>query len=1284
MTIHKLSVGDGYTYLTRQVAGGDVQRQRGQAAADYYTQAGNPPGVWCGRGAHLLGLDGKTVTDKAMKALFGDGVRPDAEAVFNAYIAQHKRPGMTAAQLKTLTLAAQKHAQLGRRFDAYKRLDAFDKRVKARLASIAEDTGRAATPAEIAKVKREEASRQRAGVAGFDLVFAPVKSAALVWALHPEPRVRQAVKDAHDAAVDSAMALLEDHAAYTRTGAGGTAQIETKGLIAARFDHFDSRAGDPNLHTHVPVLNKVQGTDGKWRSLDARGLYAMTVATSEHYNSCFEAELAARVGAVFVARPGSGKNGRPVREIVGVPEAAVRLFSRRRLDLEERYRQLCAAYRRAHGHDPAPGLCHKLARQAALDTRPDKDMLRPLAQMRAEWAAELTARFGPDALRQIAAAASADPRPQQGGVRELTPAQIHALADRVVAAVADNRSTWTRWNLHAETQRLLRASTRFADAGALRAAADQVVHAATSPEHSIRIDAPAFLGTPEALRRFDGGEAFTPHASHRYTSKAVLDAEARLVAAAQTHTARGLEPAFVTAKLDAFEATTALRLDSAQRDMAASFATDSRLLAAGLGPAGSGKTTAMHALAHVLSGAGRRLVPLAVSANAAAVLGSELGAHADSLDKFLYEHHAHPQPPPTPDQATQAGADDAAARQRRWHHLSPGDVVLVDEAGMAGTFKLDRLVKIAATHGACVRLLGDWRQLGAVESGGALRLVAEETGAVELHRLHRFADPAAAAASLALRNGEASSLDYFARHSRIAGGSKDAMIEAAYTGWRADMIDGLTSVMIAVTNHDVAALSARARTDRVACGHVETRGVWLHDGNLAGVGDWIVTRHNQRTLTLNRGRDFVRNGTAWRVKKRFGDGSLRVADLAGPSTVTLPAAYVRQHVELAYATTANRIQGATVDTAHPLVTGGMTRSQLYVAATRARLRTVLYAVTHKLLPVDPDTRGDKPSWDPQAVAAREVLENVLARDDAQTSATHAVRHAQTHGESLAALAPRYRHVVERAARDHYTPVLAETLGADTAELLEVDGLKPVVSALLHAETHDWNACDILALAARQGPLHEADSPAALLASRIRGLADNRTPPTPMQRPSRDETARYARLARRRNPQLRLDPDTALTPPPAAPHDTAKASNTAQRISAKRLHKWAEHAANRLGLHVHDVTAHPAWPHLATTLARTEASGADPAAVLNSASPAAAGADPRHTVATLARAARRLAPSRNHPDVTLPPALACHAAALEILGPATASRARNEKAWPALAAAVSRAASCGVAPAEALR
>jgi hypothetical protein len=194
------------------------------------------------------------------------------------------------------------------------------------------------------------------------MVFTPVKSASVLWALGG-PQVRAAVEDAHHEAVRSALAWVETHAAYTRAGHAGAAQTDAPGLVAAAFEHRDSRTGDPDLHTHVAVANKVRGVDGKWRALDARNLYAVGVAASERYNTRFEDALARRLGVVFAERPGGAAGKRPVREILGVPPALIRHFSRRRAAIEDRLTELRADYRATHRREPSrAGSCWLPAR----------------------------------------------------------------------------------------------------------------------------------------------------------------------------------------------------------------------------------------------------------------------------------------------------------------------------------------------------------------------------------------------------------------------------------------------------------------------------------------------------------------------------------------------------------------------------------------------------------------------------------------------------------------------------------------------------------------------------------------------------------------------------------------------------------------------------------------------------------------------------------------------------------------------------------------------------------
>ena len=208
--------------------------------------------------------------------------------------------------------------------------------------------------------------------------------------------------------------------------------------------------------------------------------------------------------------------------------------------------------------------------------------------------------------------------------------------------MAARRSIWTVWNVRAEVERLLRTEVPALPPQQHREIADAVTAIAVSPACSMSVEAPALLNEPPELRRPDGEPVFTEHAADRYTSQAVLDAEQRLVNATRTPTAAGLSGPAVAAALDGFEAHAGTVLDAGQRGLVTAFGCDGRLLLAGIGPAGSGKTTAMRALAHVLRQGGRRLVPLATSAASADVLGRELGVRAENLHKFLHEWTAGP------------------------------------------------------------------------------------------------------------------------------------------------------------------------------------------------------------------------------------------------------------------------------------------------------------------------------------------------------------------------------------------------------------------------------------------------------------------------------------------------------------------------------------------------------------------------------------------------------------------------------------------------------------------
>jgi conjugative relaxase-like TrwC/TraI family protein len=1189
MTLHKLSVGDGYTYLTWHIAGGDHDRRHGQDPVDYYTAPGNPPGRWAGHGTDALGLSG-VVAEAQMRHLFGSGMHPDADRIIGAYLHRHTRAGMSEEQLEKVSQEAIRAATLGRRFPVYASLEHFDARVEQRLQVIRDETGREPTAAEIGAVRGEEARRARGGVAGYDLVFTPVKSLVLLWALDDRRWVRDAVQAAHELARDAALALLQEHAAFTRAGDVGQAQLATRGLVYAMFDHYDSRDGDPNLHTHVAVANKVQGVDGGWRSLDGRGLYRIAVAASEHYNSTVETVARRLLGVDFAIRADTVGKRHPVREVAGIPLEWIRSFSGRRAQIEARYEDLVVEYRREHGHDPDQQVAFRLAERANLDTRGPKPPPRSLAELRAEWADRLKAEHGRTAQRKLTAAVtSPSETPAAADLSTaLSTGQIDALAALTILRAEMSRSTWTVWNLRAEADRLLREAPKtvlpeglaFTDTTVRDELLAKVVAAAV--ERSVRVTHEPDLQEPAVLRRADGVSVFVQHQAARYTSTDILNAEQRLLAAAKTPVTAGLPAPSVQAVLDGFEAATGTALDPGQRQMVLVFATDRNLITVGLGPAGAGKTTTMLAYQHVLAIHGHRLIPLATSAAAAAVLSGDLdGIAAENVHKFVYEHLTHGQPGP-----------DRTGRipdHRAFFRVNPGDVILVDEAGLAGTRNLDTLRDIADRYGATIRLLGDHRQLSAVESGGALRLLATETGAVELAHLHRFTSAVDAAATLKLRDGDTSALDHYTDRNRIVGGSAQAMLEQAFTAWHTDMTTGHRTLMLASTSAGVTALSARARTDRITAGQVELDGVALHDGNRAGRGDWIVTRHNQRTLTSNRGKDWVRNGDAWTVTERRHDGSLKARHHGHHGTITLPANYVTAHVELLYATTVHRAQGATVDTTHALITEDMTRETLYVAATRARQHTTFYAITHQVLPHDEDQRLDRGVYDRHARAAREILETVLNTEGAQPSATEAIAVARDDARSLATLIPRVRYAAEKADDLRLRAALATALGDHAAPVLRDRAWPIVVSTLQAIEAQGWDLPQVLAGTTRRGPLTNGDSPARLLAWRIDEHVEGRAPTAPLAQPSEHDVIRYAAILRPKiGDDPLLDQPAAATAAPRLLHtDPVTGDTDYPRLLALVL---GQTVAER-------VTGEPAWPALRAAIRRADNAGYEPMTAL---------------------------------------------------------------------------------------
>ncbi|WP_410626211.1 MobF family relaxase [Amycolatopsis sp. cmx-8-4] len=1089
MGLRKLSPG-GHEYLTNTVACADRDRELepGELLSDYYLSRGYPAGQWFGAGAEHLGLSG-AVAPAQMNALFGEGRNPHADAIEAEMIAG----GATAEE-------ALKATRLGRRFPQYSELDHLRSQVaqaykdhnrshgrpigapisaairaelrrgvQLQLYRKAHDGHGPADDNELSTWLAEQKSKLKSAVSGFEMVFAPDKSVSIAWAM-AQPVERELIAGMVRQAARDALSYVEQNAAFTRRGNMGEAQVDVDGITAALFEHWDSRAADPHLHIHALISSKVRRSDdGEWTALDGRTILAATVTASEFFDNRLR-DLFREQGASWVQRGAEGVDlKRPVWQLEGVPVELVKLFSQRHRQFEAARAKRIVEFKAQHGKEPLPKDIFAIDRAAQYDNRPGKQPPKTLPEHLAAWREHALTLVPATILDTLSR------RVFLSGGREPDAFDIAKLAEVTREVVSDNYAHFAWWNLAAEAHR---------QSAHLRMPVDKrgqliidVVDTILAQPDTLALVGPVAVNEPASLRRRDGESVFVEHHSTRYTTTATLAAEGDLVAWARRGGGHRL-------RVDTVEKALAGQgLNAGQTEMVRQFARSGRRLQLALAPAGAGKTSAMKVLATAWRRTGHRVYAFGPSARAAQELGSSIGAKPHTLHqlttalKFGFARVAFP--------------------------MEAGDLVIVDEAAMAGTHTLHKVVKYALKKGADVRLIGDDAQLAAVEAGGAIRLIAHDVGAVRFREVVRFRGEdrtEQAAASLQIRASNPKGLEYYFDSGRVANGSLETMRNAARSRWQADLDAGVQSLLIVPTNEDTVALNIEARELRLRRGAVDSsREVDLHDATNAGVGDWVVTRHNQRLLSLFGGKDFVKNGDVWTVTDIHSGGKITVQHRAHKAAITLPAGYVQAHVELAYAATINRVQGMTsTGNAHLLVPPTMTREQFYPGITRAMLRNFVYVVTHHHV-------IDQHQETPEPVTPESVLIGVLNHSGAEVSATETLREKQDEAVSMGTLVLRYNYTATYRDEDRYRDILARR----APSTLDLDSEPALIQTLRNARDLGWEPDPlVVAVMRRRQSLDDADNPGAALQARITKHLEGRAPPSPTGPPQPADVTRW--------------------------------------------------------------------------------------------------------------------------------------------------------------------------------
>ena len=749
------------------------------------------------------------------------------------------------------------------------------------------------------------------------------KTWSLAAALYPE--VSAALDEAQDRAAGQIIGWVAEHAT-TRVGPRGRqVQVPAEQVEAAVIRHYTSRAGDPHRHLHLQLNARVFAA-GNWRGLHSVGARDYLDAI----NGIGHAAVATDPGFRH-ALATHGLTLDPVSgELLELAPYAAR-FSARAAQINRNIERFEAEWRAAHpGEEPGPRLRRAWDRRAWAQARPDKVVPTDGAAMVDAWNDELRS-LGYNDLPGPAAFTS----PQPGAVDR------DGAAEVVLSRLGSKRSAWNAADVRGQVERWI------AETGL-------VAEAAVRIELAEDLTARAVAACTRLLDRDD-----VPQHIRALTSPRVIAVEDR------TTRLLGLL-AYAGGRDAQLDARAAISLDSAQRAAVAALAGSRHLLVVE-GAAGAGKTTTLTTTKDLLERRGHRMLVVTPTLKAAEVAAGEIDAPAFSAAWLVHQwgwrwdddgHWTH----------TRAETLDPRAR------IGRGDLLVVDEAGMLDQDTARALLEIAHEADARAAFMGDRHQLPAVGRGGVLDLAAQHAGTeatVSLEVVHRFADPAYAEISLAMRRGQPvedtgeTVFDALWRRGqiRLHASEPERIHTLAQEAAEAILAGHTNRALMADSRDQVAALNGAIRDRLVAEGFVDNRQVVVNEsGERLGLGDRVATRRNDWRLG-------VANRQTWTIT-HLNDQTVTLRNDRG-RTRKIPTWYAHGSVELAYATTVYGAQGDTNTEAHLVAGEATSAAAAYVGMTRGRHDNTAHLV------------ADTPEQ------ARAIWEQTLSRDRADLGVAHA-------------------------------------------------------------------------------------------------------------------------------------------------------------------------------------------------------------------------------------------------------------------------------------------------------
>lgn len=526
--------------------------------------------------------------------------------------------------------------------------------------------------------------------------------------------------------------------------------------------------------------------------------------------------------------------------------------------------------------------------------------------------------------------------------------EIGRSFDPIAPAVARTVSTWqvdravTAGVSHFDRRDAIQAVVGLLPEGA------EAVHVERMADEYLASDAVIRIG--ESAR---GGD--------RYTTRRIWELEREALAAVERMRSQGTTQAgeLVAARVIAARPT----LKGDQREMVRRLLADSEGVAVVIGEAGTGKTYAIVAAAEGWSHAGIELRAAAPTWRGAHALRDE-GLPATSIASLLVEL----------DRGENEGGDGLAQRS----------VLLIDEAGMVDSATLARLVSHAERAEAKLVLLGDPEQLGEIDAGGLFRAIADRADPIRLEEVIRHEHELDRIAAKRIREGEGSeALALYESGERVTvAPNAETRREAMVRDWHESFEHGEDAVMVAKRNAEVARLNAMAREVRKEAAQLGAQEIEIGDAKFAA-GDQVITRVNDRQAE-------VYNRERWRIAEVDVEQCRILLDgIDQARTVEVGAEYLARAnphsdapaLEHAYAVTTYSVQGSTVDCAFVAADPSMDKQELYVAMSRSRGETRLYAT--------PEVQVHREEIAPESPYLREGIPHIAEaaeRDRAQLAA----------------------------------------------------------------------------------------------------------------------------------------------------------------------------------------------------------------------------------------------------------------------------------------------------------